>query len=80
MTKKKLFNILLPLSSAVLFSLALWVLYHELRKYHLHDVAQYFQELPAFHILLAVLCSGMGYFMLTMCDTLGLRYIRHQLE
>jgi len=80
MTRKKLFTILLPLSSAALFSLALWVLYHELRKYHLHDVAQYFHELPTLHILLAVFCSGMSYFMLTLYDTLGFRYIRHPLE
>ncbi len=80
MARKKIFNILLPLSSAALFSLALWVLYHELRKYHLHDVVQYFHELPAVHILLAVLCSGFSYFMLTVYDTLGLRYIRHPLE
>jgi phosphatidylglycerol lysyltransferase len=80
MSKKKLFNILLPVSSAVLFSVALWVLFHELRKYHLHDVAQYFHELPALNILLAVLSSGMGYFILTLYDTLGLQYIKHSLE
>jgi len=80
MTRKKVFTILLPLSSAALFSLALWVLYHELRKYHLHDVIQYFHELPTFHILLAVLCSGMSYFMLTIYDTMGFRYIEHPLE
>jgi phosphatidylglycerol lysyltransferase len=77
---KKLLHIFLPLFSAALFMLALYVLYHELRNYNYHDVIHYFRALPGYRIGLAVLCSLLSYLCLTGYDLLGIRYARHPLK
>jgi phosphatidylglycerol lysyltransferase len=78
--RKKLLRSALPLFSIALFILALYVLYHELKNYHYHDVVHYFQVLPPLRLLIAVFCSMMSYLMLTGYDYLGLRYAMHPLK
>jgi len=78
-TAKKLLRILLPLISLTLFILALRVLFHELRTYDFKSVINYFNDLPAARLTLAVISVLMSYFMLTGNDVLGLKYVRHRL-
>jgi phosphatidylglycerol lysyltransferase len=78
--RNKLLRILLPLFSAALFMLALYVLYHELKNYNYHDVIHYFRALPGYRIALAVLCSLLSYLCLTGYDFLGIQYAHHPLK
>jgi len=52
--KKKFFHSLAPLFGLFLFAVAIWVLYHELRAYHYHDVVRHLTEIPAHRLLAAV--------------------------
>ena len=52
--KKKLLRSIGPLFGLLLFAVALWVLRHELRAYHLHDVMRHLRELPAKRLWLAL--------------------------
>jgi len=45
--KKKFFHSIWPLFGIFLFAVALWVLHHELREYHYHDVLRHLAEIPA---------------------------------
>jgi len=68
------------LISLALFSVAMVVLHHELRQYHVRDIiAELRQVRPAF-LGLAVLLTILDYLVLTAYDALALRYIRHRLE
>jgi phosphatidylglycerol lysyltransferase len=68
-----------PLVGLALFAVALWVLHGELRHYSYHQVLHQFKSLPAAHVALALLLTGVSYLLLTGYDTLGLRYARHRL-
>ncbi|HUT70127.1 MAG TPA: bifunctional lysylphosphatidylglycerol flippase/synthetase MprF [Desulfatiglandales bacterium] len=77
--KKKLLRSIGPLFGLLLFAVALWVLRHELRAYHLHDVMRHLRELPAKRLWLALGLTVVSYLVMTGYDTLALRYIRHPL-
>lgn len=64
----------------LLFSGALWVLYHELKAYHLSDILRNFHNIPISGIALALAVTTCGYLTMTVYDTLALRYIRHPLS
>jgi len=68
-----------PLLGLSLFVLAFWVLHHELKQYHYHDIAKSLREVPAGQLLLAFALTLLNYLVLTGYDTLALRYIRHAL-
>jgi uncharacterized membrane protein YbhN (UPF0104 family) len=66
--------------SLALFSVAMVVLHHEFRQYHVRDIiAELRQVRPAFPGF-AVLLTVLDYLVLTAYDALALRYIRHRLE
>jgi len=77
--KSRLLKILAPIFGLAIFSLAIWVLYRELRAYHLREIMQELRALPAARLALAVLCAVLSYLSATGYDTLGSRYIRHPL-
>jgi len=68
------------LISLALFSVAMVVLHHEFRQYHVRDIIAELRQVrlafPGFTVLLTVL----DYLVLTAYDALALRYIRHRLE
>jgi phosphatidylglycerol lysyltransferase len=64
----------------LLFSGALWVLYHELKAYHLSDILRNFHNIPISRIALALAVTTGGYLTMTVYDTLALRYIKHPLS
>ncbi|HSP07788.1 MAG TPA: lysylphosphatidylglycerol synthase domain-containing protein, partial [Acidobacteriota bacterium] len=69
----------LPYIGFLLFSAALWVLFHILRQYHYHEVAQHMASLPLRSILIALAVTFVNYGVLTGYDTLAFAYIKHPL-
>lgn len=66
---------MLPVTSALLFASALWIMHHELEALHYRDVHSALAGLPAGHILLALLFTAANYLVLTGYDQLGFVYI-----
>ncbi len=78
--KNKIFlHSLGPFLGLSLFAVALWVLHHELKEYHYHDIVRHFKDLPANHFFLGLGLTIVSYFIMTSYDTLALRYIRYPL-
>jgi phosphatidylglycerol lysyltransferase len=77
--KTKFLHILGPLFGLLLFGVALWVLHHELKVYHLEDILQHIEKLPLRRILLALLLTALSYLIMTGYDFLALQYIRRPL-
>ena len=71
--KTRILKILAPLFGLAIFSLALWVLYRELKTYHPQDILNEVQALPAARLALALLFAGLSYLAATGYDTLGAR-------
>ena len=65
--------------SVLLFLIALVILHHKLKQYHLHDIRVEIQQISGFSFLLAVLVTCFDYWILTGYDTLALRYLKQPL-
>ena len=77
--KASLRHILGPLFGLLFFGVALWVLHHELKVYHLEDILHHVEKLPFHRILLALLLTALSYLIMTGYDFLALQYIRRPL-
>ena len=75
--KRKFLHILGPLLGLILFAVALWLLNHELKAYHLSDIVQQFHKLSLYRLSLAFGLTLLSYAIMTGYDTLALHYIRH---
>lgn len=69
-----------PVVGAVVFSVALWFLYQELRRLQLRDVLEAVRQLPRSRVALAFLAAVLNYCVLTGYDALALRYINRSLN
>jgi phosphatidylglycerol lysyltransferase len=78
--KKSLIHTLGYLISLCLFVVALLVLYHELRQYHLRDIVTGLKAVKPVFITIAGLLTLSDYLVLTLYDALALRYIKYKLE
>jgi phosphatidylglycerol lysyltransferase len=78
--KTRLVHIIVPMFGVVLFTLALWVLYHQLKAYHLTELLRHLKEIPARSIFLAFFLTVLSYLVLTGYDALALRYIKRPLS
>ncbi len=77
--KKALAHGLGPAIGILLFAAALWVLQRTLAKYDYHDVIDYLRALPNQQLLLAFICAGFSYLIMTGYDLLAMHYIRRNL-
>src|SRR4051794_2473032 len=77
--RQKLLHNLGPFIGVCLFVAALWVLHHELRQYHYHEVMRHLEALSAVRFLLALVLTVLSYLVLTGYDLLSFRYIHHPL-
>jgi len=77
--QRRLLHRLQPVLGLVLFSLALWVLYRELRHYRPGDIARSLQTLPSGRVILALLFTILNFFLLSVYDYLGVRYAGRKL-
>src|SRR5262249_42179862 len=59
----------------LLFALALGLLTHELRHYHLHEVAVALRAISPFRLGVALVLTLLNYFVLSGYDALGLRVV-----
>ena len=76
---KYAFSRIAPFLGGALFLVALLVLRHALQKYHYHEIINHIKNLPPGDILLALLLTAAGYFVLTGYDTISMFYIRRTL-
>jgi phosphatidylglycerol lysyltransferase len=78
--KRKLLHSLGPLFGLLLFAAALWVLHHELRAYHFHDIVRHLREISPCRLFSSLALTLMSYLTMTGYDTLALRYVQHPLK
>jgi uncharacterized membrane protein YbhN (UPF0104 family) len=69
----------LPVIGFILFLAAIWVLRRQLKQHGWHEIFKAFEELPWRRIIIAVLCTLVGYLILTGYDYLAMRYIHRSL-
>lgn len=77
--RTKLINQIATIFGLILFGWALWVLYHELRVYHYHDIIRNVRSLPAARLLVALGLAFLDYLVLTGYDRLAFKYLQHPL-
>ncbi len=77
---KRTFHKFYPFFGLLLFTIALMVLHHELRIYHLHDILGQLKAIPGFRLLLALVLTSASYVIMTGYDALALKYIQHSLS
>jgi phosphatidylglycerol lysyltransferase len=69
-----------PLFSLILFSAALWVLYHEVRTIHLPHILSEISAIPTQYLWLAVITTVLSYTIMTGYDYLAIRFIKNPLS
>ncbi|MCE5271204.1 bifunctional lysylphosphatidylglycerol flippase/synthetase MprF [bacterium] len=68
------------LIALTVFSVALWLLFHELQHYHYHQIARAAHAIPNARIALALGLTLLNYLLLTGYDSLAFRYIGQRLS
>jgi len=64
-----------PVVALIFFSFAVYLLHHLLSQYHVNDIREAFHAIPAYKVLLCLLFTATGYFVLTLYDILAFIYI-----
>lgn len=80
MNRHKLLHRLGAVLGLVLFGVVLWVLHRELQEYHYHDIVHHVQEIPSWHLALALLLTTLNYLVLAGHDALAFRYLHYPLS
>ena len=78
--KKGFFQNLRPLVGVVLFVFSAFILYHQLRRYHFHDVLEALSALRQKKLLLALGLTFLNYLALSGYEILGFRYINRPFQ
>ena len=68
-----------PVLSVTLFGVAAWLLHHELRTFHFHELAGTIKSISSGRILAATGFTILSYLVMTGYDLLALRYVDHPL-
>ena len=68
-----------PSLSVILFAVALWLLHSELRNYHLRDILNALESIPAGRLAAAFGLTVLSYAVMAGYDLLALHYIRQAL-
>lgn len=79
MSLKRLTQFASPVLGILLFGVSLWAIANQLREYDYRDVLSSLGEIPFPKVLLALVLTFLNYLILTLNDTLGVRYSRHKL-
>ncbi|MBV6418346.1 MAG: Phosphatidylglycerol lysyltransferase [Steroidobacteraceae bacterium] len=66
---------LAPLVSAIVFVLVIIVVHHAVASYHLRDIVAELRAIPASRIALAGSLTALSYLLLTLYDTMAVRYV-----
>jgi uncharacterized membrane protein YbhN (UPF0104 family) len=78
--RRRIVKILGSLFGLFLFAFAVWVLYHELKEYHYHEVVREIKALSIPHLFLGLGLTVLSYFIMTGYDLLAFRYIGYRLS
>ena len=78
--KKKWFRYFGSLAGICLFIAALFVIHQKLHQYHIADIIDKARQTPPVYLLLAIFITALDYFVLTLYDTLALRYLGHPMK
>mgnify|MGYP000893352914 FL=1 len=77
--KSRAFKIVGTAFGFALTGLAAWVLYHEIRKYGLHEIVSGISSIPAHRVAAAAFFAACCYTALTFYDLIALRFLRNTL-
>ena len=69
-----------PLISLILFSAALWALYHEVQTLHLQHILTEIAAIPGKQLWLAAVLTALSYTIMTGYDYLAIRFVKHSLS
>ena len=69
-----------PVLSVLLFGIAAWLLRHQLRTFHFHEIVRYIHHISAARVWAAAGLSVLSYAVMTGYDILSLRYVNHPLS
>ncbi|MEJ2420128.1 MAG: lysylphosphatidylglycerol synthase domain-containing protein [Acidobacteriota bacterium] len=78
--KKRTRRVLATFFGLILFGVAVFVLYHDIRNYNFHKVLAYIQGFPIHRLILAFVFMVLDYWVLTGYDTLAVHYIGRKLK
>ena len=78
--KKHLLSLVSPAIVLGLLAIAVWVLQHQLRVFHYHDLTRSIEAIPRRRLCLALMLTVLSYLVLTGYDVLALHYLRHPLK
>jgi len=76
---KRLWPFVRPLLMIAIFAVALRVLQNTLAHYRWRDVMLYVESLPPIQVILSIVLTLVGYFLMTGYDVLAFQYIKHPL-
>jgi hypothetical protein len=78
---KPLWRIILgPSLSIILFTAAVWLLYGELKTYHIRDILHAYDAIAGAYLWAAAGLTVLSYAVMTGYDVLAMRYIQHPLS
>jgi phosphatidylglycerol lysyltransferase len=69
-----------PYFGVLLFAIALMIVHHELKTYHVHDILEGIGNIPPHRFSGAVVLTLLSYIIMTGYDALALHYIEHPLS
>jgi uncharacterized membrane protein YbhN (UPF0104 family) len=78
--KKNTRSLVSPAIVLALLAIVVWVLQHQLRVFHYHDLTRSIAEIPRRRLCLALVLTALSYLVLTGYDVLAVHYIRHPLR
>lgn len=78
--KNKIFRYLGSAAGICLFVVALFIIHHRLKNYHLADIIAAIRQIPVLSLLAAAGLTILDYFVLTFYDSLAVLYIKAKLR
>lgn len=71
---------LAPLVSALVFAIVIGIVHHAIAGYHLRDVVAALRAIPPSGIAIAAALTGLSYLLLTLYDTMAVRYVGRRIS
>jgi phosphatidylglycerol lysyltransferase len=68
-----------PVLVVLVFCGAAWLLFHELRHYHIRDIRQALAAMPAWRLWASIGFTALNYLVLIGCDIIAIQAIKHPL-
>jgi phosphatidylglycerol lysyltransferase len=69
-----------PLIPLLMFAVAAWLLFHEVKQYHIVDLMKSVSSIPTWRIAGAIALSALDYCILAFYDVIAVRYLAYPLD